>query len=890
LVFVMTDVVGSTALWETHRDSMTAALEVHDGLVHGAVQAAGGRVFKHTGDGMIAVFDDADAAVAAALNAVGALTRHEWGDTGPLHVRVSVHAGSASERDGDYFGPPVNQVARINGIGHGGQVLVSDVARQLMHRPAGVDLGVHQLRDLSESIRLWQLDDGEHPALRTLKQARHNLPVMPTEFIGRQQEVDELRALVDRHRLVTISGVGGCGKTRLAIEVAAASADRFPGGVWFVDLTTERHGSQVADRAIGALGLAQGVDADGHGAVAVLAEATADAPTLLVVDNCEHLIDDVASFASDVLAAAGSVTMLATSREALNVDGERAWRIPNMQGSAVELFVDRATAAGITGLDDQHDLVRDICAQLDDIPLAIELAAARLRSLPIAELAERLDDRFALLGGGRSRRRQRQQTLQSMMDWSYGLLDDEEQRLLNQLSVFVGTFSLSGVEAVVEATATPMLDVMDSLVEQSMVVALVDTGRYRLLETVRLYALDRLGETGELATARNRHLAWIDALSGSERLASARDGETWELEEQKLAEIANALAAMEWAEHTDQYDALLSLFVGGSGCWASTGALARSWLDRIPAPAADDPHRLSQWLATCGEIRFMTGDEARAYAQLFEAAALVDQLVATDPAIRLIQTQYAALFHRGIVLALSSPVAASLAESDRLRGLQVDGQPRFAEWISSTLRTLTLMFAGDPDALTTVMETEAVGRTISRFLDDNSVATKSILLSRAGRYEEAITAARQCFDSPVLGQTIKIDSLVPAAQSLAALGRFDEALEVVEKDFGPMVISLRTRLVGARLASLLLILRHLGRRDRVRELSGIGYAFGHNLMGFDQAAGAYFGDVEGLAALPTPDPSELTTERIERLVGDLVVEVRDVIAQRAREASASSSE
>ncbi len=388
LVFVMTDVVGSTALWETHGDSMRAALEMHDDVVHGAMHSAGGRVFKHTGDGMIAVFDEADGAVAGALDAVDALTGSQWGATGPLSVRVSVHAGSASERDGDFFGPPVNQVARINGIGHSGQVLVSDVARQLMSRPAGVDLGVHQLRDLSEPVRLWQFDEGNHPSLRTLKQARHNLPVMPTEFIGRQNEVDELRALVDHHRLVTISGVGGCGKTRLAIEVAAASADRFPGGVWFVDLTTERDGSQVADRAISALGLAPQIDVDGSGAIRALSEATTDTATLLVVDNCEHLIDDVADFATAVLSAAEAVTILATSREALNVDGERAWRIPNMHDSAVELFLDRATAAGISGLDDRHTQIKDICAQLDDIPLAIELAAARLTSLSIDELTD----------------------------------------------------------------------------------------------------------------------------------------------------------------------------------------------------------------------------------------------------------------------------------------------------------------------------------------------------------------------------------------------------------------------------------------------------------------------------------------------------------------------
>jgi predicted ATPase/class 3 adenylate cyclase len=886
LVFVMTDVVGSTALWETHGDSMSAALEVHDGLVHGAMHSAGGRVFKHTGDGMIAVFEDADAAVAGAVRAVDALGRSQWGDTGPLRVRVSVHAGSASERDGDFFGPPVNQVARINGIGHGGQVLVSDVARQLMRRPAGVDLGVHQLRDLSEPVRLWQLDDGDHPALRTLKKARHNLPVMPSEFIGRQNEIDELRALVDHHRLVTISGVGGCGKTRLAIEVAAASADRFPGGVWFVDLTTERDGNQVADRAISALGLAHQGGSGGGGAIRVLREATADAATLLVVDNCEHLIDDVANFATDVLSTAEAVTLLATSREALNVDGERAWRIPNMHDSAVELFLDRAASAGITGLDDQQAQIKDLCAQLDDIPLAIELAAARLTSLSIDELTERLDDRFALLSGGRSRRRQRQQTLQAMMDWSYGLLDDEEQQVLNQLGVFVGTFSLAGAEAVVTPTATPLLDVMDSLVEQSLVVASVDSGRYRLLETVRLYALDRLLDADQLATTRDRHLAWIEALSGRDRLASAREGETWELEEQKLAEISNTLAAMEWAEQTKQHDALLSLFIGGSTCWASTGGLARSWLDRIPEPPASDPSRRSEWLGTCGIIRVVTGDEATGYAQLFQSAAVTDELIGADPTVRLTIPSFLALLYRGIFLALSSPVSASLAESDRLRELQVDGEPRVAEWISFSLRTLAFMFDRDNAALTSVMQAEALGRTISRYADDTTVAAKAILLSRAERYDEALAAATQSFDSPVVGQASKVDSLIPAAKSLAALGRYDEALDVVEKDFGPMINALRPRLRASQLAALVLILHHLQRHERVYDLVGVAYAYGHNLLGFDQGVRDFladnFGGDDALAALPTPDPAELTPDRIASLIGDLITEVRDTIAQHTR--------
>jgi predicted ATPase/class 3 adenylate cyclase len=881
-VFVMSDVVGSTALWETHGDAMRAALEIHDRLLHGAIESAGGDVFKHTGDGMIAVFDDADNAVTGALGAVNALTEGDWGDTGALEVRVSVHAGSASERDGDFFGPPVNKVARINGIGHGGQVLVSDVARQLMVEPGGLDLGVHQLRDLSEPVRLWQLDDGDHPSLRTLKAARHNLPVMPTEFIGRQTEVDELRALLDHHRLVTISGVGGCGKTRLAIEVAAASADRFPGGVWFVDLTTERDGDNIGDRAIGALGLARQLGSDGGGPIEVLNEATAGAATLLVVDNCEHLIDDVADFAAAVLASATAVTVLATSREALNVDGERAWRIPNLHNAAVELFLARATAAGVTGLDNHHAQIEDICAQLDDIPLAIELAAARLTSLSIDELTERLDDRFSLLGGGRSRRRQRQQTLQAMMDWSYGLLDDDEQQVLNQLAVFAGSFSLSGVDAVVASTATPVLDVMDSLVEQSLVVASVDSGRYRLLETVRLYALDRLLNTDQLAVTRDRHLAWMDALSGRERWPSVAEGETWEAAEQQLAEVANAFAAMEWAEQTSNHDALLSLYIGGQTTWASTGGLAMAWLDRIPEPPTSEPNLRSEWLSTSGDIRVFAGDEANGYAQHLEAAAIVDELIAADQPFTPSFSSLIALANRGIFLGFTD-VSAALAESDRVSELQVDGEPRVAEWMSLMIRTNVLMFAGDAGALASAMQMEAVGRTLARYADDNTVAIKATLLSHTERYDEALAAAMQCLNSQVLAQSTRISSLVPAVKSLAALGRYEAALDVVEKDFGPMIDAQRTRLMGSQLVALVLILHQLQRHERITEIAGVADAYGHGFLGADR--GTLLADIiggdEAFAALPTPDPADLTTDRIATLIEDIITEIRDLIARRA---------
>lgn len=888
-MFVMSDVVGSTALWEAHGDAMRAALEVHDGLVHAAVESAGGRVFKHTGDGMIAVFDDADDAASGALSAVDALSTASWAETGELQVRVSVHAGAASDRDGDFFGSAVNKVARINGVGHGGQVLVSDVARQLMREPAGVDLGVHQLRDLSEPVRLWQLDDGTYPPLRTLKAARHNLPVMSTEFIGRQVEVDELRVLLDHHRLVTITGVGGCGKTRLAVEVAAAMADRFPGGVWFADMTAERDGDRVGGRAIAALGLVQPLGQPG-GPVDVLNEATSGLPTLLVVDNCEHLIEDVADFTSEVLSGAPSVTVLATSRESLSVDGEWVWRIPNLRDAAVELFVDRAAAAGVIGLGEHLDRIEEICVQLDDIPLAIELAAARVSSLSIEELAGRLDDRFSLLGGGRGRRRQRQQTLQAMMDWSYGLLDDDEQAVLNQLAVFAGSFPLTGVEAVAATSESSVLDVLDSLVEQSLVVPSVDSGRYRLLETVRLYALDRLMHTDQLAATRDRHLAWMVALSGSERLASTGAGETWQLEEQKLAEVANTVAAMEWAEQTDQHDALLSLYIGGQTYWPSTGGLALSWLGRIPEPAVSEPDLRSQWLTTSCQIRLLGGDSAKGLEETVAAAAIVDELIETNP--RNVLLSIASLLQRGFVLA-NSDLSAALAEADRLSELQVEGESRYPEWMSLMVRTYALMFAGDDAALTSVVQLVAEGRSISRSTEDNSAAVVAVVLSIAGRFEEALPAAMQSIDSPVIGQSIRLNVLVAAVKSLAGLGRYEAALEIVEKDFGPMIDSQRRRLESSQLISLIVILKQLQLPERINGVVGIAKAYANDFFGADAEARLFLTDIIGghdaFAALPVPDPVELAPDRIATLINELITEIRDVIAHRALKPATEAS-
>lgn len=885
-VFVMTDVVGSTALWESHGDEMRAALEVHDRLVHGAVESAGGRVFKHTGDGMIAVFEEADRAVAGALDAVEALTGVAWGATGPLQVRVSVHAGAASEREGDFFGPPVNKVARINGIGHGGQVLISDVARQLMSRPSGIDLGVHQLRDLSEPVRLWQLDHGSHPTLRTLKKTRHNLPVMSTEFIGRQAEIDELRALVDHHRLVTITGVGGCGKTRLAIEVAAAMADDFPGGVWFADLTAEHDGDKVGDRVNAALGVFASLGSENPGPVGVLDEATAGLATLVIVDNCEHLIDDVAEFAEAVLAQASSVSVLATSREALAVDGERVWRIPNLHDAAVELFVDRAAAAGVSGLADHLDRIEEICVQLDDIPLAIELAAARVSSLSVDGLAERLDDRFSLLGGGRGRRRQRQQTLQTMMDWSYGLLDDDEQHVLNRLAVFAGTFPLSGVEAVIGATERSVLDVLDSLVAQSLVVPSVDSERYRLLETVRLYALDRLIAVDEVTTARDMHLAWVLTVAGMDSFAKRvrEPGGNWQDEIDRLAETDNIVAAMQWADEKGNSDALLDLFRGNQSSWNFSGDLGRigaSWRDRIPQPPVDQPVERAGWLSASGMIDFNLGEVTRAIEQMREAATIVDTLADTDPGANWIDG-YVAIFFRGAMSSAAGDIPAALLDADRLSKVPND-LSGWASFFSPYLRALVLLGQSTDESMAAAVEAVEASRAVSQTAQDMAASTLGTQLYRVGRHEEALAATRQCLESPVMMESFKIAQVTGAVRSLTALGRLEEALDVIETDFGPMLDAQHRNLRVHRLLSLVIVLHDLREVERRDHLAAISLEIATN---WDAQIAAdvlaeVLGDKEAVAALPEPDTAELTADRITALISDTIAEIRAREGRRA---------
>jgi len=407
-LFLFTDIEGSTRLWQAAPDKMREALERHDSILRSAIDAHGGYVFSTGGDGFGAAFARADEALGAAGDAQAALGAEVWPEGAPILVRMGVHTGAVEERDGDYFGTPVNQAARLMAIGHGGQVLCSAVTAGLAGAAVTlVDLGEHRLRDLSAAQRVFQVGDGRFPALRSLDAVPGNLPIVLTELVGRTDDIARLVSLVERERLVTLTGVGGIGKTRLALAVAAAVAPSFADGCWFAELAPATTGGEV----LGAVGEAMRGPATDR---AALARYVADRQVLLVLDNCEHVLTDAAGLAQALLAAGPDVAIVATSREPLGVDGEAvrgvaSLGVPDDEAAvadaavtaAVRLFVARAeSATGRFVLDESNvAAVTAICRQLDGIPLAIELAAAWVRAMTPAEIARRLGERFRLLAG-----------------------------------------------------------------------------------------------------------------------------------------------------------------------------------------------------------------------------------------------------------------------------------------------------------------------------------------------------------------------------------------------------------------------------------------------------------------------------------------------------------
>ena len=555
MTFLFTDVEGSTRRWESDPKAMRAALAVHDGVLRSAIEAHKGWLFKHTGDGVCAAFSVAADAVAAAVDAQRRLG---------LPVRMGIGTGSAELRGEDYFGPVLNRAARVMAAGHGRQILVAAATAALVSGDGLVDLGERRLRDLSSAEHLYQVyAEGlraEFPPLRTLDAVPGNLPVQASSFVGRDVAVKELTKLVRVHRLVTLTGVGGVGKTRLAVQVAAELVTEFRDGVWLVELGPVGDPGSVPDAVASVLGVTARAGLTVSEGIAV---ALSDRRLLIVLDNCEHLLDAAADLVETILARTSTVKVLATSREGLRAQAEHLWVVPSLdagQGvssTAVELFVERAQAAVAGFWLDEPDTtaVIEICQRLDGIALAIELAAARMVSMSPVEVRDRLTDRFRLLSGAR-RGLERHQTLRHAVGWSYDLLNDDERVVLNRCALFADGFDVAAAVHLCSEVGLDeyaVLDVLDSLVRKSLITAVRTGGRtrYGMLETIRQFAEDHLAVTSGIVQLRDRHSQYFGDQAivhwGIWNGPRQRDALDW-----VDAEIANLRAGFRWA--SDQGD------------------------------------------------------------------------------------------------------------------------------------------------------------------------------------------------------------------------------------------------------------------------------------------------------------------------------------------------
>jgi predicted ATPase/class 3 adenylate cyclase/DNA-binding CsgD family transcriptional regulator len=648
VTFLMTDIEGSTRAWVSQPEALAAAIPRHYEILDDAISSHGGvrPVEQGEGDSIVAAFSRASDAIAAAVEAQRLLEAEPWDGDVRLAVRMAIHTGEAQLRDeGNYFGLAVIRCARLRSCGHGGQVLVSDVtaglvADGLRDGATLLDLGRHRLKDLGRPERVWQLVHPElpteFPPLVSLDAFVHNLPLQLSPLIGRGCEITELATLLNSERLVTLTGSGGVGKTRLALAVGAEVVGAFSSGVWFVELAAASGSGSAGRATLKALGAIETPRVAPAEIAAV--ELGSAARSLVILDNCEHILDDCAEFATTVLRTNPAVSILATSREPLGLDGEVAWRVPSLpappkdreplpvgalsQYDAVTLFVDRARRArpSFTANDGNADAIAQVCQRLDGIPLAVELAAARCRHLGVERIAAELDDRFRLLTGGSRMVMPRQQTLAASVEWSFDLLDEIERRVLRRLGVFTGPFSLEAAEAVVSAVgdvdAVEVFDTISRLVDKSLVITedAADADRYRLLETIRAFAINRARDAGELLALGDIHAAWW-----SERLEALRvTGPTDDVIVLVDTNHEDLVAALSWASERDT-ELGLRLLWPLARAYQGTGRAgdALAAIDTLLAPEVEEQYPAA-WLrgAVSASVPMMSFRGPQAFVEL----------------------------------------------------------------------------------------------------------------------------------------------------------------------------------------------------------------------------------------------------------------------------------
>jgi predicted ATPase/class 3 adenylate cyclase len=641
VTFVFTDIEGSTHLLQRLGDRYPAVLNDHFDLLRSAFTTHRGCEVGPRGDALFVAFDSAADAVAAAADAQLALDRHPWPADGRIRVRIGMHTGEAVVQHDDYVGLAVHQAARICAAGNGGQVLLSEAtlrdAGRLQPPLEALDIGLHRLKDLPDALRLFQLSHPDLPEATTklrVDATPGNLPKQITSFVGRKDEQQEVAGLLDGGaRLVTLTGPGGCGKTRLAIQVAADAVDRYPHGAWVVDLAAVREPDLVDRSVAAALGVSE---TSGRSLTSGLVDHLAHRRLLLILDNCEHLVAACAELVDVILRSAADVRVIATSQEALGLLGEAVVRVPSLPDpDAAQLFADRAAlrSSEFALTPDNADMVAAICRRLDGIPLAIELAAARIPVLSLQQIAERLDDQFRLLTGGSRNALPRQQTLRAAVEWSYSLLSEPERVVLRRVAVFAGgwTIDAAGVVAANDPLDPEVLDALDRLVARSLVVAEEQDGvaRYRLLESIRLYAQERLTEAGEVAAVRQRHLEWFHALVlRAEPELIGADQALWF--DRLAREYDNVRAAMEWcATQPDGAADLLSITAALAYFWLVRGhwGEGRTWLERaLETTSGQRTATRARALAAAGDLATEESDLEAADAFLAESLELWREL------------------------------------------------------------------------------------------------------------------------------------------------------------------------------------------------------------------------------------------------------------------------
>ena len=648
VTFLFTDIEGSTQRWDRDGVAMQAAMRRHDGIVRSALEDQRGFVFNTVGDGFCAVFSRAPDAVMAALAVQRALATEDFRAVDGLRLRIAIHTGHTDEREGDYFGSAVNRVSRLVGIAHGGQILLSGVTSDLVlgSLPPQVtllDLGFHRLKDLARPEQISQLLAPElprsFPPLRSLETLPNNLPLQLTSFVAREREIAEISELLGDHRLVTLAGSGGVGKTRTSLQVGANLLEGTPDGVWFVELAPLTDGALIPTTIAAALGTQLAPESE---PLSALVKDLGSKRLLLILDNCEHLIDASAAVVAALLRGAPNVRILASSRQGLGIVGEETYRMPSLafpaeadlatltaeeavRCGAIALFVDRATSVDkrFVLVDANAPTIAEICRRLDGIALAIELAAARVKILSPKQLRTRLDERFRVLTGGSRDTLPRQQTLRALIDWSYDLLDERERTLFQRVGIFVDGFTLEAATAVCSDTMLDEGDVFDvlfSLIDKSLVVAepAGESTRYRLLESTRAYALERLDAAGTRAYFAGRHLEYFSEVLKRARLERERTGITAPI----IAfspELENVRAGLSWALRGGD-PAMGAALLSSAGILLMTFGLhaeGLEWAERFVAVPMDaEPSVLARLWYVLAMAAGLTYRSARA----FEAA------------------------------------------------------------------------------------------------------------------------------------------------------------------------------------------------------------------------------------------------------------------------------